>query len=309
MKKKRLVYFGSPEFSLPPLKTLYLSGYDIVGIYTQEPKKKFRGQKKNITPVQKWAESQLLSVFTPKVLNDDTLKEFQSLKPDVAILFAYGKIVPSSWLNTPLHGFINIHASLLPKWRGAAPVQRAIENNDKKTGITIMKMNDKIDEGPILAQLDIEIKNSTDGKQLIDQISNDSCSLLYETLKKYFLGKILLKEQNHSLSTYAKKIDKKETQIDWSLSAELIEKKIRAFYPSPAMWFRYRGQRYKILKAKISNSQDHIGKIINLPLTIACKEKSLDIIEIQAEGKKPLHINEFILGNKEFQLNDIVSNG
>ena len=309
MKKKRLVYFGSPEFSLPPLKTLYLGGYDIVGIYTQEPKKKFRGQKKNITPVQKWAESQLLSVFTPKVLNDDTLKEFQSLKPDVAILFAYGKIVPLSWLNTPLHGFINIHASLLPKWRGAAPVQRAIENNDKKTGITIMKMNDKIDEGPILAQLDIEIKNSTDGKQLIDQISNDSCSLLYETLKKYFLGKILLKEQNHSLSTYAKKIDKKETQIDWSLSAELIEKKIRAFYPSPAMWFRYRGQRYKILKAKISNSQDHIGKIINLPLTIACKEKSLDIIEIQAEGKKPLHINEFILGNKEFQLNDIVSNG
>lgn len=309
MKKKRLVYFGSPEFSLPPLKTLYLGGYDIVGIYTQEPKKKFRGQKKNITPVQKWAESQLLSVFTPKVLNDDTLKEFQSLKPDVAILFAYGKIVPSSWLNTPLHGFINIHASLLPKWRGAAPVQRAIENNDKKTGITIMKMNDKIDEGPILAQLDIEIKNSTDGKQLIDQISNDSCSLLYETLKKYFLGKILFKEQNHSLSTYAKKIDKKETQIDWSLSAELIEKKIRAFYPSPAMWFRYRGQRYKILKAKISNSQDHIGKIINLPLTIACKEKSLDIIEIQAEGKKPLHINEFILGNKEFQLNDIISNG
>ena len=309
MKKKRLVYFGSPEFSLPPLKTLYLGGYDIVGIYTQEPKKKFRGQKKNFTPVQKWAESQLLPVFTPKVLNDDTLKEFQSLKPDVAILFAYGKIVPSSWLNTPLHGFINIHASLLPKWRGAAPVQRAIENNDKKTGITIMKMNDKIDEGPILAQLDIEIKNSTDGKQLIDQISNDSCSLLYDTLKKYFLGKILLKEQNHSQSTYAKKIDKKETQIDWSLSAELIEKKIRAFYPSPAMWFRYRGQRYKILKAKISNSQDHIGKIINLPLTIACKEKSLDIIEIQAEGKKPLHINEFILGNKEFQLNDIVSNG
>ena len=308
MKKKRLVFFGSPEFSLPPLKTLYLGGYDIVGIYTQEPKKKFRGQKKNITPVQKWAESQLLSVFTPKVLNDDTLKEFQSLKPDVAILFAYGKIVPSSWLNTPLHGFINIHASLLPKWRGAAPVQRAIENNDKKTGITIMKMNDKIDEGPILAQLDIEIKNSTDGKQLINQISNDSCSLLYETLKKYFLGKILLKEQNHSLSTYAKKIDKKETQIDWSLSAEMIEKKIRAFYPSPAMWFSYRGQRYKILKAKISDSQDHIGKIINLPLTIACKEKSLDIIEIQAEGKKPLHINEFILGNKEFQLNDIVSN-
>ena len=186
MKKQRVVYFGSPEFSLPPLKTLYLGGYDIVGVYTQEPKKKFRGQKKYNTPVQQWAESQLLPVFTPKILDDTSLKEFQSLKPDVAILFAYGKIVPLNWLNTPLNGFINIHASLLPRWRGAAPVQRAIENNDKETGITIIKMNDKIDEGPILVQQNIEINELTDGKQLIDQISHDSCSLLYNTLKNIF---------------------------------------------------------------------------------------------------------------------------
>ena len=217
MKKQRIVYFGSPEFSLPPLKTLYLGGYEIVGIYTQEPKKKFRGQKKYNTPVHQWAESQLLPVFTPETLDDISLKEFQSLKPDAAILFAYGKIVPLNWLNTPLHGFINIHASLLPKWRGAAPVQRAIENNDKKTGISIMKMNDQIDEGPILAQQDIEIKNTTDGKQLIDQISYESCSLLFNTLKKYFLGQVSLKEQDHSLSTYAKKINKTETQVDWGL--------------------------------------------------------------------------------------------
>ena len=308
MKKKRVVYFGSPEFSLPPLKTLYLGGYDIVGVYTQEPKKKFRGQKKYNTPVQQWAESQLLPVFTPKILDDTSLKEFQSLKPDVAILFAYGKIVPLNWLNTPLNGFINIHASLLPRWRGAAPVQRAIENNDKETGITIIKMNDKIDEGPILAQQNIKINELTDGKQLIDQISHDSCSLLYNTLKKYFLGQIQLKEQDHSQSTYAKKIDKFETQVDWGLSASIIEKKVRAFYPSPAMWFKYKGQRFKILKAKISNLQDEKGKIINLPLTIACKNNSLDILEIQAEGKKPLSIKEFILGNNQFQLNAIIDN-
>lgn len=222
MTKKRVVYFGSPEFSLPPLKTLYLGGYDIVGVYTQEPKKKFRGQKKYNTPVQQWAESQLLPVFTPKILDDTSLKEFQSLKPDVAILFAYGKIVPLNWLNTHLNGFINIHASLLPRWRGAAPVQRAIENNDKETGITIIKMNDKIDEGPILVQQNIEINDLTDGKQLIDQISHDSCSLLYDTLKKYFLGQIQLKEQDHSQSTYAKKIDKFETQVDLGLSASII---------------------------------------------------------------------------------------
>ena len=246
MKKQRIVYFGSPEFSLPPLKTLYLGGYEIVGIYTQDPKKKFRGQKKYNTPVQQWAESQLLPVFTPEKLDDTSLKDFKSLKPDAAILFAYGKIVPLNWLNTPLHGFINIHASLLPKWRGAAPVQRAIENNDNTTGISIMKMNDQIDEGPILAQQDIKINNTTNGKQLIDQISYDSCSLLFNTLKKYFLGQVPLKEQDHSQSTYAKKINKAETQVDWGLSASVIEKKIRAFYPSPAMWFKYKGQRYKI---------------------------------------------------------------
>ena len=309
MKKQRIVYFGSPEFSLPPLKTLYLGGYEIVGIYTQEPKKKFRGQKKYNTPVQQWAKSQLLPVFTPETLDDISLKEFQSLKPDAAILFAYGKIVPLNWLNTPLHGFINIHASLLPKWRGAAPVQRAIENNDKKTGISIMKMNDQIDEGPILAQQVIEIKNTTDGKQLIDQISYESCSLLFNTLKKYFLGQVSLKEQDHSLSTYAKKINKTETQVDWGLSANIIEKKIRAFYPSPAMWFKHKGQRYKILKAKISNKQDVEGKIINLPLTVACSEQSLDILEIQAEGKRPLNIKEFALGNNQFQLNENINNG
>ena len=307
MKKYRVVYFGSTEFSLPPLKTLYLGGYEIVGIYTQEPKKKFRGQKKYKTPVQQWAEGQLLPVFTPKTLNDKSLKEFQSLKPDIAILFAYGKIVPLNWLNTPLHGFINIHASLLPRWRGAAPVQRAIENNDKTTGITIMKMNDRIDEGPILAQQIIKIKKTTNGKKLIDQISNDSCALLFNTLKKYFLGQIKLKEQDHKQSTYAKKIDKVETQVDWGLSADIIEKKVRAFYPSPAMWFKFKGQRFKILKVRISNIQDDEGKIINLPLTIACSKNSLDILEIQAEGKKPLDIKEFVLGNNQFQLNEIIN--
>ena len=308
MKRYRVVYFGSPEFSLPPLKTLYLGGYEIVGIYTQEPKKKFRGQKKFNTPVQQWAESQLLPFFTPKILDDKSLKEFKLLKPDVAILFAYGKIVPLNWLNTPLHGFINIHASLLPRWRGAAPVQRAIENNDKETGISIMKMNDQIDEGPILAQQNIEINELTDGKQLIDQISNDSCSLLFNTLKKYFLGQVQLKEQDHSQSTYAKKIDKVETRVDWGLSADIIEKKVRAFYPSPAMWFKYKGQRFIILKAKISNKQDDEGKIINLPLTVACKNDSLDILKIQAEGKKPLDIKEFVLGNNQFQLNAMIDN-
>ena len=305
-KKQRIVFFGSPEFSLAPLKTLYLGGYEIVGVYTQEPKKKSRGMKEITTPVHQWAESQLLPVFTPVTLNQESIHEFQSLKPDVAILFAYGKIIPKAWLDIPLYGFINIHASLLPKWRGAAPVQRSIENNDEITGISIMKMNEKLDEGPVLASQEIPITKETNGLNLINQMSLDSCSLLFNTLEKYFLGKIKLHDQDSSLSTYANKINKIESKINWSEKAVTIERKIRAFYPYPAMWFNHEGRRYKVLKSKISNQIGKVGEIIDTPLTIACGDQSLEILEIQAEGKKAVSIDNFILGNANFKKNDFL---
>jgi len=305
-KKQRIVFFGSPEFSLAPLKTLYLGGYEIVGVYTQEPKKKSRGMKEITTPVHQWAESQLLPVFTPLALNQESIHEFQSLKPDVAILFAYGKIIPKAWLDIPLYGFINIHASLLPKWRGAAPVQRSIENNDEITGISIMKMNEKLDEGPVLASQVIPITKETNGLNLINQMSLDSCSLLFNTLEKYFLGKIKMHDQDSSLSTYANKINKIESKINWSEKAATIERKIRAFYPYPAMWFNHEGRRYKVLKSKISNQIGKVGEIIDTPLTIACGDQSLEILEIQAEGKKAVSINNFILGNTNFKKNDFL---
>ena len=303
MKKKyRLVFFGSPEFALPPLKTLYLGGYKIVGIYSQEPKKKSRGMKEIATPVHQWAESQLLPVFTPSKLDVLSLEQFQSLKPDIAVLFAYGKIIPVNWLNVPLYGFVNIHASLLPKWRGAAPVQRAIENGDKSTGITIMKMNEGLDEGPIIASQEIPISNDTTGKSLIDKMSYDSCSLLFNNLEKYLSGKISPLQQDNSSSTYASKIKKSETKITWSLSASEINQKIRAFYPYPSMWFLYEGSRFKILKARISELKGSPGEVVDTPLTIACKNGSLDIIEIQPEGKKAMTIKHFLLGKHSFTI-------
>ena len=298
MKKKRLVYFGSPEFSLPPLKTLYLGGYDIVGIYTQEPKKKFRGQKKNFTPVQKWAESQLLSVFTPKVLNDDTLKEFQSLKPDVAILFAYGKIVPSSWLNTPLHGFINIHASLLPKWRGAAPIQRAIMNLDNQTGISIMKIVEELDAGPVMQQDKIQINENIDTLTLSKVLSKLGANSILNAIIKIEKGEARFQEQNHSEATYAKKISKMEGQINWKESAKKVLAKINGLNPNPGAWFEYNKERYKVWKAKIVNENSESGKIVDNKLTIACKEQSIKILEIQKEGKSRQPIDQFLIGNK-----------
>ena len=307
-KKQRLIFFGSPDFALPPLKTLYLGGYEIVGVYTQEPKKKSRGMKELKTPVHLWAESQLLPVYFPSKLDKQSLEEFESLKPDVAILFAYGKIIPPEWLNVPIFGFINIHASLLPRWRGAAPVQRAIENNDKKSGITIMKMNEGLDEGPIIASQEIAINSETNGQTLIDQISHDSCSLLYNNLEKYLKGLLSPEDQIHEKSTYASKINKDESRLNWNTDAKILEQKIRAFYPYPATWFSHKGKRYKVLKAKVSSFKGESGKILQSPLIIGCKQNSLEILEIQAEGKKPQSIDQFLLGNNNFEFNSIITN-
>jgi len=307
-KKHRLIFFGSPDFALPPLKTLYLGGYEIIGVYTQEPKKKSRGMKELKTPVHLWAESQLLPVYSPSKLDKQSLEEFESLKPDVAILFAYGKIIPLEWLNVPIFGFINIHASLLPLWRGAAPVQRAIENNDKKSGITIMKMNEGLDEGPIIASQEIAINSETNGQTLIDQISHDSCSLLYNNLEKYLKGLLSPVDQDHEKSTYASKINKDESRLNWNTDAKILEQKIRAFYPYPATWFSHKGKRYKVLKANVSSLEGESGKILQSPLIIGCKKNSLEILEIQAEGKKPQSIDQFLLGNNNFEFNSIITN-
>jgi len=306
--KHRLIFFGSPEFALPPLKTLYLGGYEIVGVYTQEPKKKSRGMKELKTPIHLWAESQLLQVYFPSKLDKQSLEKFESLKPDVAILFAYGKIIPPDWLNIPIFGFINIHASLLPRWRGAAPVQRAIENNDKISGITIMKMNERLDEGPIIASHEISLMPDTTGKSLTEKISQDSCSLLFNNLDKYLRGQIEIVEQNHDLSSYANKINKQETQINWHLSAKVLEQKIRAFYPYPATWFIHKGIRYKILKAKVNSLKANPGEIIKSPLIVGCGQNSLEILEIQAEGKNSQSIDKFLLGNQNFTVNAIIEN-
>ena len=307
-RKRRLIFFGSPDFALPPLKTLYLGGYEIVGVYTQEPKKKSRGMKELKTPVHLWAESQLLPTYFPSKLDKQSLEEFESLKPDVAILFAYGKIIPLEWLNIPIFGFINIHASLLPRWRGAAPVQRAIENNDKKSGITIMKMNEGLDEGPIIASQEIAINSETNGQTLIDQISHDSCSLLYNNLEKYLKGLLSPADQDNEKSTYASKINKDESRLNWNTDAKILEQKIRAFYPYPATWFSHKGKRYKVLKAKVSSFKGESGKILQSPLIIGCKQNSLEILEIQAEGKKPQLIGQFLLGNNNFEFNSIITN-
>ncbi len=254
------------------------------------------------TPVHVWADSQLLPVFAPKSIDADSIEEFRSLKPDIAILFAFGKIIPQAWLDVPLFGFINIHASLLPRWRGAAPIQRAIESNDLKTGITIMKMNNKLDEGPILKTKEIEITQAMNGKDLINLISDESCSFLFQVLKDYLKGLIPLKKQDSNHASYAHKIKKEECEINWSESNQLINQKIKAFSPYPSMWFSFEGKRYKILKARIKEIQGEPGIIIDNHLTIACGQGSIQIEEIQVEGKLKANAKDFLLGYKNLKV-------
>ena len=299
MKKLKLAYFGTPEFSLSPLKTLYLAGHEIVGVFTQPKTKHSRGMKLRETPVSQWAQSQNLSVFTPVKLSNDNTDLLRDLKPDMAVLFAYGNIIPKEWLNIPIYGFLNIHASLLPRWRGAAPVQRAIEHADRKTGVTIMKMNEGLDTGPILSQKEIPIQDDTNSALLIDLLSMESCELIHNTIKKYLTGKLQIKFQDDSKSTYANKIKKQESLINWNESAKFLDRKVRAFYPYPSMYFTVDNKRYKILKTIISDVSLKVGQVVqDTELIVGCGEKSIQILEIQPEGKKPMLAFDFIKGHK-----------
>ena len=256
---------GTPMFAVPILKSLYQNGYPISCVYTQPPQKSKRGQKINKSPIQLISETLNIEFRTPNSLKEnlDELEYFKSLEADLAIVVAYGQIIPKSYLNLTKKGFINIHASILPKWRGAAPIQRSIMNLDKETGISIMKIGEELDTGDI-----------------------------YEDKANFI-------EQDHASATYASKIQKLEGQINWKEDAKIIIGKINGLYPVPGAYFMFNGERYKILKAEIGQAQGKPGEVLSDHLEISCGDKkSIKIKEIQRQGKKPQSIGEFVLGTQ-----------
>ena len=235
---------------------------------------------------------------TPLLLdNDEEYNFLKSIKPDMVVVVAYGKIIPKRFLNLPKFGFINIHASLLPKWRGAAPMQRSIMNLDPETGITIMKIVEELDAGPIIHQDKIKINENVDTLSLSKLLSQLGAKSLIKAMNKIFNGDISFQEQNHKEATYAKKISKEEAKINWNNSAKTILAKINGLNPNPGAWFKYKNQRYKVWKANIANTSGNPGTIVDKMLTIACKEQSIKILEIQKEGKSRQQIDQFLLGN------------
>ncbi len=297
---KKIVFMGTSDFAVPILKSLYQNGYPISAVYTQPPKKSNRGQKINKSPIHIFSETLSYEVRTPFTLqNNDQEKEyFKNLELDLVIVVAYGQIIPKKYLNLSKKGFINIHASQLPKWRGAAPIQRSLMNLDEETGISIMKINEKMDEGPIYDTFSMQIGKNQNAQDLSEKLAKLASEKILNCLEDIFENKAVFKNQDHNIATYAKKISKSEGKISWKEDANKIIGKINGLYPFPGAWFSYKGERYKILKAEFSNAKGTPGIIISENFEIACGDFSIKLIEIQREGKKSQNIKEFILGTK-----------
>ena len=298
---KKIVFMGTPFFSVPILKSLYQNGYSVSVVYTQPPQKSQRGQKINKSPIQGISETLKIECRTPVSLKDNK-KEYNYLKElqaDIAIVVAYGQIIPKEYLSLVKKGFINIHASLLPKWRGAAPIQRSIMNLEKQTGISIMKIGETLDAGPICNSYKIEITSNDNAETISEKLSALAAEKILDNIDEILDDKIQFKEQNHNEASYAAKIEKNEGRIKWNETAENIIGKINGLYPSPGAFFTYKDERYKILKATSASGSGEIGEVLDNYLEISCgNKKSIKVLEIQRQGKRPQNISEFMLGSQ-----------
>ena len=298
---KKIIFMGTPIFAVPILKSLYQNGYDISAVYTQPPQKSNRGQKINKSPIQGISETLNLNFRSPETLknNNEEYNFIKDLNADLAIVVAYGQIIPKEYFNLVKKGFINIHSSLLPKWRGAAPIQRSIMNLDKETGISIMKITEKLDNGPVSNIYKMKIHYNENAHEISEKLSALAAEKILDNVDDIFEDKANFNEQDHSKATYAKKIDKSEGQISWDDEALKIIGKINGLFPVPGAFFNYNGERYKILKAEVSNGIGSVGEVISDKLEIACKNnQSIKILEIQRQGKKSQKIGEFMLGSQ-----------
>ena len=291
----KLVFMGTPNFSVPALKALAQSNHQICAVYSQPPRPAGRGKKLRLSDVHKEALDLGLTVHNPtsfKSNKDRTI--FRKLKADIAIVVAYGLILPNQILSAPKFGCLNIHASLLPRWRGAAPIQRAIMEGDDETGVCIMKMEEGLDTGPVLSSRKIQIKENDNAKILSERLSLVGSKLIVEVLDA--LSEFKAYSQSAAGVTYARKIEKSETKIDWSLPAKTINQKIRALSPFPGAWTEINGERIKLLASKVINKENEPGMILDKGFSIACGQKALEITEAQRPGKSAQKSDVFLRG-------------
>lgn len=302
---------GTPQFSVPTLEALIQKeNVEVVGVYTQPPKPAGRGYHLQKSPVHELAETHQIPVFTPTSLKmEEEQQKLKSLNADVAIVVAYGLILPKGVLDAPLKGCLNIHASLLPRWRGAAPIQRAIQAGDIKTGVCIMQMDEGLDTGPVLSTHEIPISKHTTGQSLHDDLSFLGAKALVSLLDDYMEDRVTAIPQPTEGITYAHKLKKEEAKIDWHQDAGKIDCQIRAFYPWPGTVTIHGDQTLKIIQANATESaagRHAPGTVISLnPLQIACQNGAIEIKILQKMGGKPMNSEDFLRGYP-LQLNEIL---
>ena len=297
---KKIIFMGTPLFAVPVLKSLYQNGFTISVVYTQPPQKSHRGQKINKSPIQVISETLKINFRCPENLkkNIEEYEFIKNLNADLAIVIAYGQIIPKEYLSLTKKGFINIHGSILPKWRGAAPIQRSIMNLDNETGISVMKMNEKLDSGPVSNTYKIKLNQSFNAKEISEKLALLAANKILDNVNDILKDNVKFVEQDESKASYAKKIDKMEGKINWNDKASNILGKINGLFPNPGAFFIFDGERYKILKAAIGNGSGKAGRVLSDQLEIACSNnQSIKILQIQRQGKNAQKIDEFIRGS------------
>jgi len=294
----RLAFFGTPDFAVPALQALIDAGHEVARVYTQPARPAGRGRRPRPSPVQALAAGLGLPVATPATLKDPvTRQEFAALDLDAAVVVAYGLILPLAVLSAPRHGCLNIHASLLPRWRGAAPIQRAILAGDRESGVTIMAMDEGLDTGPMILAEAVPITRETTGQSLHDTLAALGARLIVPALAGFADGSLPPRPQPDRGITYAAKLTRAEAQIDWRQPAARIERQIRAFTPWPGTWFTHRGQRLKILAATpLAGPSGPPGTVLDGAITVACGEGALRLDRLQRPGKAPMTAAELLRG-------------
>jgi methionyl-tRNA formyltransferase len=298
MTALRLVFMGTPEFAVPVLARLLEAGHEVAAVYTRAPQPKGRGQRLRPSPVQACAAERQLEVRTPPTLKGaGEHQAFAALEADAAVVVAYGLILPPAILGATRLGCLNLHASLLPRWRGAAPIQRAIMAGDSESGVTVMLMDEGLDTGPVLAAERLALTPETTGGSLHDALAELGAPLLVETLEGFAAGRIAPRPQDPAGATYADKLSRDEGRLDWRRPAAELERLVRGLSPSPGAWFDHQGARVKVLAAEpVEDVRGVPGEVLDRHLTVACGEGGLRLGLVQRGGRRAMGVPEFLRG-------------
>jgi methionyl-tRNA formyltransferase len=294
----RLAFMGTPEFAVPILRALIDAGHDMIAVYTQPPRPAGRGHRAQLSPVQRAAEAAGIPVRAPAKLDQAEQANFRALALDAAVVAAYGLILPKPVLEAPRLGSLNVHASLLPRWRGAAPIQRAILAGDRETGVTIMQMDEGLDTGPMLLAERVDIEPETTATTLHDQLAAVGARLIVRALEGLADGTLAARPQPAEGITYAKKLAREEGRIDWSQPAADLERRVRALNPAPGVWFERGGERIKVLAATVVEDRTAAspGTVLDADLAVACGSAALRLTRLQRAGRAAVDAAAFLRG-------------